>query len=56
MKTSADSERGSFREFEHTADVGIEVSAADRPALFAIAGEALFAVIVDSQTITTRDT
>jgi SHS2 domain-containing protein len=56
MKASANSERGSFREFEHTADVGIDVAAADWPALFAIAGEGLFALIVDSQTVTIRDT
>ena len=55
MKASANSGRGSFREFEHTADVGIEVTAADRPALFAIAGETLFALIVDPQSIAIRD-
>ena len=56
MKASANNGRGSFREFEHTADVGIEVTAADWPALFAIAGEALCALIVDSQTIAIRNT
>jgi len=56
MKASANSGRGCFREFEHTADVGIEVTAADRPAQFAIAGDALFALMVDSQTIAIRDT
>jgi SHS2 domain-containing protein len=42
MKASANSGRDSFRESEHTADVGIEVAAADLPALFAIAGVARF--------------
>ncbi len=36
-----------FREIEHTADLGIEVSAADLPSLFACAGEAMFGLIVD---------
>jgi hypothetical protein len=42
MKARANSGRDGFREFEHTADVGIEVTAAGRPALFAIAGVARF--------------
>jgi len=41
MKARANSGRDGFREFEHTADVGIEVTAG-RPALFAIAGVARF--------------
>ena len=44
-----------FREIEHTADLGIEVEAADLPALFACAGEALFALIADSGSIEERE-
>jgi SHS2 domain-containing protein len=55
MKTSASSRRGSFREIEHTADLGIEVTAADLPALFALAGEAVFSLIVDPQTVESRE-
>jgi len=44
-----------FREIEHTADLGIEVEAADLPALFANAGEALFALIADSASIEERE-
>jgi protein archease len=44
-----------FREIEHTADLAIEVEAADLPALFACAGEALFALIVDSASIEERE-
>jgi len=43
-----------FREIEHTADLGIEVEAVDLPALFACAGEALFALIADSASIEER--
>jgi SHS2 domain-containing protein len=47
MKTNASNPRGSFREIEHTADLGIEVTAAAFPALFAVAAEALFQPIFD---------
>jgi SHS2 domain-containing protein len=36
-----------FETFEHTADLGIRVRAADRASLFVEAGRALFSVIVD---------
>jgi protein archease len=49
-------DRASYREIEHTADLGIEVTAADLPALFACAGEALYALIADPATIESRDT
>ena len=48
-------ERPSVHEIEHTADLGIEVTASDLPALFAAAGEALFALIVDPKTVEARD-
>jgi SHS2 domain-containing protein len=48
-------EPATYREIEHTADLGIEVSAADLPALFAAAGEALYALIADPVTIESRD-
>jgi SHS2 domain-containing protein len=44
-------DRATYREIEHTADVGIEVTADNLPALFASAGEALYALIVDPATI-----
>lgn len=44
-----------FREIDHTADLGIEVEAADLTALFASAGEALFALIADSASIEERE-
>jgi SHS2 domain-containing protein len=44
-----------FREIEHTADLGIEVSAADLPSLFSSAGEALFTLIADPGSIEGRD-
>lgn len=47
-------ERATHREIEHTADLGIEVTAADLPALFAAAGEALYGLIVDRATIENR--
>jgi len=34
-------DRGTYREIEHTADLGVEITAADLPQLFASAGEAL---------------
>lgn len=48
-------ERAPFREIEHTADLGIEVEAPDLPSLFARAGEALFALIVDPEGIALTD-
>jgi SHS2 domain-containing protein len=47
-------EQATHREIEHTADLGIEVTAADLPGLFAAAGEALYGLIVDSATIQNR--
>ena len=49
------SDRGSFREIEHTADLGIEVTAPDLSGLFATAAEALFALIADPKTIAPRE-
>src|SRR5215813_12601958 len=49
-------ERGTYREIEHTADVGIEVTADNLPALFASAGEALYALIADPTTIKSHET
>jgi len=48
-------DRGTYREIEHTADLGVEVTAADLPGLFAVAGEALYALIADPATIESRD-
>jgi SHS2 domain-containing protein len=43
--------------FEHTADLGLRVRAADLPALFAEAGRALFAAIVeDPDTVRSQQT
>ena len=49
------SHRGTYREIEHTADLGIEVTAPDLSALFASAAEALYALIADSATIANRE-
>lgn len=49
-------QRGHVREIEHTADLGIEVEAADLPALFAAAGEGLYALIADTAGITAKET
>jgi SHS2 domain-containing protein len=46
---------GRYREIEHTADLGIEVTAPDLPTLFASAGEALYSLIADPATIQSRD-
>ena len=43
-----------FREIEHTADLGIEVEAADLAGLFTSAGEALFSLIADPASIEER--
>jgi SHS2 domain-containing protein len=48
-------DHATYREIEHTADLGVEVTAADLPALFASAGEALYALIADPATIESRD-
>jgi SHS2 domain-containing protein len=48
-------DRATYREIEHTADLGVEVTAADLPALFAAAGEALYALIADPATIESPD-
>ena len=45
----------SFREIEHTADLGVEVIAATFPALLAASGEALFALIADPRDIHLRE-
>jgi len=44
-----------FREIEHTADLGIEVSADDLASLFACAGEAMFGLIADLSSIGAPD-
>lgn len=45
-----------YETFDHTADLGLRVRAADLNTLFAEAGEALFAVIVeDPTTVVPRD-
>jgi SHS2 domain-containing protein len=49
------SDRGSFREIEHTADLGIEVTAGSLAGLFSTAGEALFALIVDPKNLEARE-
>ena len=48
-------DRGTFREFEHTADLGIESTAADLPRLFAATGEGLFSLIADPENINPRE-
>jgi protein archease len=50
------SDRAISREIDHTADLGIEVTAPDLSALFASAGEALYALIADPATIENRHT
>jgi SHS2 domain-containing protein len=47
-------DRATYREIEHTADVGIEITADNLPALFASAGEALYALIADPAKISYR--
>jgi SHS2 domain-containing protein len=49
------SDRGSFREIEHTADLAVEVTASTLTRLFATAGEALFALIADPKNIEPRN-
>src|SRR5437870_2455132 len=50
-----DNQPGSYREIEHTADLGIEVTAPDLPTLFASAGEALYGLIVDAATVQSQE-
>jgi SHS2 domain-containing protein len=50
------SDRATSREIDHTADLGIEVTAPDLLALFASAGEALYALIADPATIENHHT
>ena len=50
-----DNQPGSYREIEHTADVGIEVTAPDLPTLFASAGEALYSLIADPATVQSEE-
>lgn len=45
----------SFKEIEHTADLGVEITAATFPALLAASGEALFALIADPENIEIRE-
>jgi SHS2 domain-containing protein len=44
-----------FKEMEHTADLGVEITAGSFPALVAASGEALFAFIADPRNIDLRD-
>ena len=46
---------GTYHQIEHTADLGVEIAAADLPQLFASAGEALYALIADPAKIETRE-
>jgi protein archease len=48
-------DQGTYREIEHTADLGFEITAVDLPQLFASAGEALYALIADPATIESRE-
>lgn len=41
----------SFKEIEHTADLGVEIIAGTFPALLTASGEALFALIADPENI-----
>ncbi len=50
-----DNQPGSYREIEHTADLGIEVTAPDLPTLFASAGEALYSLIADPATVQSEE-
>lgn len=45
---------GSYRLFDHTADVGVEASARSRPELFETAAIALFSLITDVDTVVPR--
>lgn len=48
-------ERDTFREIEHTADIGIEVEAADLSRLFSVAGEAFYGLIADPRGIELKE-
>lgn len=48
-------DRTTFREIEHTADLGIEVEAADLAGLFSSAGEALYGLIADCEGIELKE-
>src|SRR5438128_10032116 len=50
-----DNQPGSYREIEHTADLGIEVTAPDLPTLFASAGEALYSLIANPATVQSEE-
>lgn len=49
-------EQSSYRQIEHTADLGIEVTADGLSSLFAASGEALYALIADPATVESRVT
>jgi len=44
-----------YREIEHTADLGMEIEAADLPGLFASGAEALYSLIADRSGIEERE-
>ena len=44
-----------YETFEHTADVGLRIRAADLPELFAEAGRALFSIMVDNYEVVQPD-
>lgn len=46
---------GTFRQFEHTADLGIEVEAKTLAELFEAAGRALFSLMVDPSSVSARE-
>jgi SHS2 domain-containing protein len=48
-------DRTTFREIEHTADLGIEVEATDLPGLFSYAGEAFYGLIADPKGIELKE-
>jgi SHS2 domain-containing protein len=48
--------RGTFRQFDHTGDVGIDAEAPDEAALYACCAAALFDVLVESGSIVERET
>jgi SHS2 domain-containing protein len=45
----------SFKEIEHTEDLGVEITATTFPALLAASGEVLFALIADPEDIEIRE-
>lgn len=46
---------GGYRQIEHTADLGMEIEAADLPGLFASGAEALYSLIADRSGIEERE-